>query len=242
MSYHQTIVSELDPYIIPHIAIIIADYVTPVDPTDKEIGIYDIQPLIDSVKDKYEYAIGLGFGGHLDRIPKDLYSDGLEGACEKGDMKSIQQLLKMSVNTTNGLRGACRGNQTNIALMMLARGANPRESGHIEEACNHDNLDLVQILVKKGAPPDGGIENACKHNYREIIDYLISNGANLNLALIGAVKGQHINLISEFLDKGTHPWWVTQLAAMTKNKEIISLIRDGILELIEDELREIESA
>lgn len=228
MQYHRAIVQEVSIHIIIPLARIVADYVTPINPTDRQIGVYDISPLVSLVKNRNEYLVGLGFGGHVNNIknihPYEL-DNILEGACEKGDMESINALLIHPIKLNKGLIGACRGNHTKIALMMLDRGANIRAFESIAEACEHNNLDLAQILVKRGASPSHGIANACKHKYRSIIDYLLSRGADINSALSGACEGRHTDLIIEFLNKGANPDQVVSFAYVTKNTELINFMK-----------------
>lgn len=237
--YYRLINTETSKYLIPPIAEIVAEYVTPKVPTDVEIGKYDIGHLAPTVMRESDYIEGLAHGNHLDKLmklikeneenkslPKLIFKDlALHGACEVANRSLIATLLEMGADKSMGLEGACEGNNIDIARDLITPGDHKYA---LYSACKNNNLELVKLLINNGTEGWHGIEIACALNHKDIINYLLSLDSSpsmLRFALTGAIIGKQIDLIKELINKGAEISANHIINAhCTQNKELIDLI------------------
>jgi hypothetical protein len=129
---------------------------------------------------------------------------GLEGACEGGHKKIVEQMIELGATNWNlGLKGACHRGHKEIVDLMIERGATDWNEG-LYWACEGGHKEIVELMIERGATDwNGGLREACQGGHKEIVDLMIERGAtNWIWGLEGACDGGHKEIMELMIKRG----------------------------------------
>ena len=129
------------------------------------------------------------------------YDYGLRGACENGNLKILNFMIKKGAENWNlGLFSACEGNQIEMITLMIEKGANNWNWG-LKGACYGKHESIVKMMILKGANDwNLCLRAACFSGNENIVNTLISCGAtNFNEGLIKACDGRYLQIIKKLI-------------------------------------------
>ena len=104
---------------------------------------------------------------------------GLQRACENGDKTIVRMMIDKcdKDDWDSGLYGACAGNHMELAELMIEKGADDYDHA-LYVACEHGHMDMAKMMIARAVRVNSGLVGAILGNHYEIIDMLISKGAN----------------------------------------------------------------
>jgi ankyrin repeat protein len=158
------------------------------------------------------------------------FGEGLNGACEGGNLEIINYMLEKEYRFNydwalysaccanleyhlllriDGIRGARKkqnnDNQMKIINLMIEKGANDFTWG-LRGACLNGNIEIVNFMIEKGANNfDEGLYTSSIRGHLKIIDLMIEKGTtNFNYGLRGACYGGQLDIIEMMIEKGAN--------------------------------------
>lgn len=169
-------------------------------------------PLRDSPKrqskghaDEGNIAVQLPAEDLKDQSSPDQLESALHYACQRGDIRIVNEILKENVNVHSRVQEAnsdllgpttihltAMHGHSDVALILLKHGARPNDHGHghrrpLHEAAESSNETMISVLLEHGARPNvfdnDGIEPlhiACRNGSLKIARLLIDAGASVS--------------------------------------------------------------
>lgn len=197
--YLNGIKSVANEFLLFDLCGVVAKYV---EPTDREIGIYNMDWLLDSVTSLKECVYGAGISGNLEFmgkvmrlvrkhvreidsslpiieqmrnmiIPAEYVDHMFAGACAAGNKEAADYLFPQVTSDREGLRDAYINGHSELVIHLLNKGVH--YSRIWEDVCKADDAVMAEKILGFGADPNIMIYRAILANSKKIIDMLSMN-------------------------------------------------------------------
>jgi ankyrin repeat protein len=186
---------------------------TPLYTACKTTNMRYIEILLDHGADIHELGMADGNDGDSDLEDYDGECSPFLIACQHGDVKMVELLLKYDTNEDNNrydtsedndrygtsLECVCKYGHTEIAHILLEykKGILKKNSHLLYIACKYENIKIIHLLIEYGTyishnSTNNPLEYICEIGNLEIAQILIKNGAYTkdNGSLYNACKGR----------------------------------------------------
>jgi ankyrin repeat protein len=142
----------------------------------------------------------------------------------------------------DGLQGACAGGHMKIVRLMLSFGATRYDMG-LGAAWSHGHTkiaDMMQLLLEADERLSWSIplRSACRIGDRAKIDLCLKHNPDREYGLIGAMRGGHMDIVSEMLPHVANPEPSNYVGVCVKggNRDIIKMLIEKDPSMISDVL------
>lgn len=243
MNYYEDLRERLRAHLIDALACLVLEFVTPPNPTDKDIGKYSIFPLMCQVANRKDCVIGAARHGNISIIlciydPKEDIADVVEGLyfCGRQDLAN-----KMSEHAWNYIKSA---NTQKISFKMttgilvtnkcaeeILRKLNKLCINHsFRGACEGGHMQYINSILKAAPNLYYGVEGACRSSRADIAIYILqqakSRGRDISFALPIACKYGVKDLASYIIKSGVHPNMAVLEACKNNRSDMLNYLID----------------
>lgn len=171
-NYLSKVAREISAYIIPAIADTIANYICGSNPSDFEIGFYELVDLVDIAE----------------------IEDCFKGACLGGNRLVVRTLLDKGVDPNKWIVHAYHSKLMDIVSMLIAAGA--RKYCVAMAAITNSDISSIKMFLELGLDPNIIIEEAAFYGELDIVELLLEKGADIDLAIEGVRHPEDANMLA----------------------------------------------
>lgn len=209
-------------YIIPVIADIITNYVTPNNPSNEDICRYDITPLRGYV----------------------AYSDTcMDIVCKKGNIDFVRIMVENDTYQSKGIKYAAKYGMIDIIKYILEEvpemlhrdnlGDKKEFILHSKIECmiaahKETHLNVIKYLVINGVNPGCALTNAARKGNKEILDFLLSSGLEPDKLLEVAIFVKSVRSAKIAINAGANPITGVPLTRRTQHVKVLKVLLDAI--------------